>query len=313
VAWVREQLTDDRGTTDAVWKGLAELGVLGVLVPASAGGAGMGMVDMGVVLEELGRALHPGPFTSSAVAAASVLARVGGDELLAPLADGSVVATLVPPVPALSGSVAHVPDGAAADVLLVPVADALYAVEGADAVATPTIDGTRKWATVRLDGAAHRLVASGPEVTAALAETGDRVLTAWCVDGVGCASAALAIAVDYAKERVQFDRPIGSFQAVQHLCADMLQQVELARAGAYYALWACDGADPAERHRAATMAKAWCSDGLWRVGAGTIQVLGGIGFTWEHDAHLFYKRLLTLQQSFGGASVHLEELAGMIL
>jgi alkylation response protein AidB-like acyl-CoA dehydrogenase len=151
----------------------------------------------------------------------------------------------------------------------------------------------------------------------------DRVLTALVVDGLGAAEVALDMAVAYAKERTQFDRPIGSFQAVQHLCADMLVSLELGRAGAYYALWAADQASragsggheqsPAEAHRAATMAKAFAGDAFYRIGAGAIQVFGGIGFTWEHDVHLFYKRLLTLQQAHGTGTEHLEELADLIL
>jgi len=146
-----------------------------------------------------------------------------------------------------------------------------------------------------------------------LSEAVDRTVVALAVDGVGAAQAALDLAVSYAKERVQFDKPIGSFQAVQHLCADMLQALELGRAGAYYALWACDAASAAERHRAATMAKAFAADAFWRIGASAIQIFGGVGFTWEHDVHLFYKRLLTLQETYGDAGDFLEELADLVL
>jgi alkylation response protein AidB-like acyl-CoA dehydrogenase len=157
---------------------------------------------------------------------------------------------------------------------------------GLDVVMTPTVDGTRKLASVAFaDTPARRLGAA--DATDAVTETVDRVVVAAVVDGVGAASRVLEMAVDYAKQRRQFDRPIGSFQAVQHLCADMLRAVELARAGAYYACWAADAADAAERHRAATMAQAFAADELYGVGASLIQVLGGIGFTWEHDAHLY--------------------------
>jgi alkylation response protein AidB-like acyl-CoA dehydrogenase len=139
------------------------------------------------------------------------------------------------------------------------------------------------------------------------------VHTAWVVDGVGAAQRAMEMAIDYAKERRQFDAPIGSFQAVQHLCADMLRNVELARAASYYACWALDAADRAEAHRATTMALAFAADGLSAVGASVIQVHGGIGYTWEHDAHLYYKRLLTLQGLGGGTADHLEELASIVL
>jgi alkylation response protein AidB-like acyl-CoA dehydrogenase len=192
----------------------------------------------------------------------------------------------------------------------------VYGVDTGDAgvgiVPTASVDGTRKEGTVSLDGARGWRLGSG-DTTGAVAEAVDRLATAAVVDGVGAAARALELAVDYAKQRVQFDHPIGSFQAVQHLCADMLRAVELARAGAYYACWAADAADARERHRAATMAKAFASDELYRVGASAVQVFGGIGFTWEHDIHLFLKRLMSLQRIGGGSDEHLDELAALVL
>ncbi len=323
ISWVREHYDDPRGTTDEVWKGVVDLGLTGILVPEEHGGLGMGMVDMGVVLEEMGRAVHPGPFLPSAVGAVSL----ADAELLPDLASGEVTGAA-----AIEGDPLHL-DGSsvsgvkhavlaaeAADVVLVDAADGsgavVVAVEtgapGVSIEAVEGVDGTRRMADIHVDGASARRVELA-DAEAALAEARDRVVTGLTVDGVGAAAAALDMSVEYAKERRQFDHPIGSFQAVQHLCADMLYDLELARAGAYYALWACDEADAATRHEAATMAKAWASDALFRVGANTIQVHGGIGFTWEHDAHLFYKRLLTLQQAFGGTTRHLEELARLAL
>jgi len=333
--YVRDLYGDARGTTDAVWKGLAELGVTGLLVPEERGGAGMGMVDMGVVVEELGRAAHPGPFLSTAVAAASALAAVDdGADLQQSIADGSLMATVALTEGdardwsnvqthvedgALTGTKTFVPDAAAADVLLISAQGdqglGLFAVEaGAPRLTvepTASVDGTRAQATVTLSGAPARKLGHG-DAAPVIAEVVDRVLAALVTDGVGAAQAALDLAVAYAKERVQFDRPIGSFQAVQHLCSDMLQALELGRAGAYYALWACDSADPLERHRAAVMAKAFAADAFPRIGASAIQVFGGVGFTWEHDVHLFYKRLLTLQEAYGDATDFLEELAGLV-
>jgi alkylation response protein AidB-like acyl-CoA dehydrogenase len=221
----------------------------------------------------------------------------------------------------LTGETAHVPDGAAADIIVLSATTAdgelgAFVVErgdvGVTVQATPTVDGTRRFATVSIEDAPARRLGRG-DPRNAVAETMDRVVVAAVVDGVGAASRALEIAVDYAKERRQFDRPIGSFQAVQHLCADMLRAVELARAGAYYACWTADAAEASERHRAATMAQAFAADELYGVGASLIQVLGGIGFTWEHDAHLYYKRLLTLKELAGGTPGQLEELASIIL
>ncbi|MBI2168666.1 MAG: acyl-CoA dehydrogenase family protein [Actinobacteria bacterium] len=338
ISFVREMYDDPRGVRDEVWKGLAALGVAGILVPEEHGGLGLGMVDMGVVLEELGRAVFPGPFLASAVGAVSLadpalLPRLASGDTVGTVAlfeagrraDWSSASTTAVETRegwALTGRKVHVPHGARADVLLVTasVADGsgglgVFAVDGevlgAGVAGELAIDGTQKLATVNLDATPARRVDGAGE--AEVAEAVDRVTTALVVDGVGAASAALDMSIEYAKERVQFDRPIGSFQAVQHLCADMLRDLELARAGGYYALWACDEGDAATRHEAAVMAKAWASDALARVGASTIQVHGGLGFTWEHDAHLFYKRLLSLQHAFGGTTDHLEELAHLLL
>jgi alkylation response protein AidB-like acyl-CoA dehydrogenase len=337
IAYVRGILDDERGTTDDAWAGLGGLGATGLLVPAEYGGAGRGMVDVAVVLEELGRAVHPGPFTSSAVGAASLVNLAGSDadraSLLPGLASGETIGTVSlfglsetraiesDDTWRLTGAEAHVPDGVAADIVVTSAATpagelAAFVVDrgaaGLEIVATPTVDGTRKFATITLADTPARRLGAG-DATSAVAETVDRLVAAAVVDGVGAASRALEMAVDYAKERRQFDRPIGSFQAVQHLCADMLRAVELARAGAYYACWAADAADAPERHRAATMAHAFAADELYGVGASLIQVHGGIGFTWEHDAHLYYKRLLTLKELAGGSPGQLEELAALIL
>ena len=340
--YVREQLETPSGTSPEVWTGLAELGVTGLLVPEDQGGSGMGMVDMAVVLEEMGRTVHPGPFPSTAVAAASLLTLVGetggedggdGSDLLPELAAGATRATVVLPVDGdldawdvgasgdrLTGEVPHIADAPAAELLLV-VANTddglgVFTVDagapGLEVIATETVDATRKQGTVALRDTPARRVGSG-DATVAVAATRDRMIAAAVVDGVGAAEQALALAVAYAKEREQFGKPIGSFQAVQHLCAEMLVSVELGRAAAHYACWACDGADAAERRRAVTMAAAFAGDGFYRVGASAIQVFGGVGFTWEHDIHLFYKRLLTLQQYGGPSHTHLETLATIAL
>ena len=336
-AYVRDMLDDERGTTDDVWSGLSALGVTGLLVPEVHGGAGMGMVDVAVVLEELGRAVHPGPFASTAVGAASLIALAGSEEdraeLLPALASGDTIATVALSAPSdvrsvvadggwtLAGEMAHVPDASAADSIVVTATTTdgelgaflvAHDARGLAIEATPTVDGTRKFATITLTEAPARRLGTG-DATGAVAETVDRLGVAAVVDGVGTASRALEMAVEYARERRQFGRPIGSFQAVQHLCADMLRAVELARAGAYYACWAADAADPVERHRAATIAQAFAADELYTVGASLIQVHGGIGFTWEHDAHLYYKRLLTLKELAGGSPGQLEELASLVL
>lgn len=323
--------------TDEAWQGLCGLGVSALLAPESAGGLGLGMVDLGVVLEEGGRGLYGGPLVSSAVGAVSAVSLLDPESALLPgLAVGSVVATLAVHEPdahydwatpstrcaadRLTGEKAHVLDGALADVLLVTARDedglGVYVVRrdaaGLTVVPTETYDGSRSWATVSLDGVEAERLGSG-DATATISVVVDRVTAALVSDGVGAAERCLELAVGYAKEREQFGAPIGSFQAVQHLCADMLQWLEMGRAGVHYALWALDAADPAEGHRAATMAKAWASDAFYRVGANAVQVFGGVGFTWEHDVGLYYKRLLGLQQAWGDSAHHLEQLATQIL
>ncbi|RDH78542.1 acyl-CoA dehydrogenase [Mycolicibacterium moriokaense] len=317
---VRPMLDDPRGTTDDVWHGLAALGATGVLVPQDHQGAGMTMVEAGVVAEELGATVNPGPWLSTAVAAVRALTRTGCDDaLLAEIAAGTAIVTVAPLSGArpaadgarLRGQLTAVPDVAAATVLLVvadePSGAALYAVAPeSDSVTVtdrPHVDPTRKLFDVALDGAAgRRLTDAAPDALDALV---DDVVIARAADAVGAADAVMRLAVDYAKVRRQFDQPIGSFQAVQHLCVDMYEAVELARSGVIHALWAADAAEPAERHHAALCAKAFAGR-LTAVGDTAIQVFGGIGFTWEHDAHLYLKRLLGWDVFLGAPDRYLE-------
>jgi acyl-CoA dehydrogenase len=345
-SYVRALLDGPENRTAEVWNALAELGVVGLLVPEEFGGAGMGMVDAAVVLEEMGRAVHPGPYLASAIGAVSLVLDAGSPRehgfLLPAMASGSVVGTVALLEPdrrfeidspattaarlgegwVLTGAKAHVPDAVGSDVVLVTASiagepgTAVFAVQtGSGGVAVEpvkTVDGTRKQAAITLDGAPGWRLGDG-DASEAVARTVDRMAVASVIDGVGAAARALELAVEYAKERVAFDHPIGSFQAVQHLCADMLRAVELGRAAGYYACWAADDADPAEAHRAATLAKAFASEAFPQLGGSAIQVFGGIGFTWEHDIHLYYKRLLSLAYTLGSADDALEELAAVVL
>ncbi|WP_123028600.1 acyl-CoA dehydrogenase family protein [Mycolicibacterium stellerae] len=326
-AYVRPMLDDPMGTTDAVWRGLAGLGATGVLVPPDHDGAGMSMVEAGVVAEELGAALDPGPWLSSAVAATRALTRTGSsDGLLAEIARGTAIATVAPLTgvrpgadgATLRGGLTAVSDAAAATVLLVLADESpgagLYAVdpasEGVAVTARPHVDPTRKLFDVELDGATGRRLADAhPDAVAGLV---DDVTIARAADALGAAAAVMNMAVEYAKVRRQFDQPIGSFQAVQHMCVDMYESVELARSGVIHALWAADAADPAERHRAASRAKAFAGR-LTAVGDTAIQVFGGIGFTWEHDAHLYLKRLLGWSAYLGAPGRHLEEVGAQLV
>jgi alkylation response protein AidB-like acyl-CoA dehydrogenase len=322
---VRPMLDSQTGITGEVWRGLAALGATGVLVPQEYGGSGMTMVEAGIVAEELGAALHPGPWLSTAVAATRTLTRAStaadAASLLTGIADGSVVATVGPlggPRPViengtLCGEVGELPDVIAADIVLV-LADeggrtGLFAVDensnGLCAAVRPHVDPTRKLFNATLDAVpAQRLASVSADDIQALV---DDVLISYAADALGAATAVMNLAVEYAKVRRQFDQPIGSFQAVQHLCVDMYEMVELARSGVLHALWAADAGPPDERHLAAVRAKAFAGQ-LATVADTAIQVFGGIGYTWEHDAHLYLKRLLGWSAFLGGSDTYLQEV-----
>lgn len=333
---VRPLLDDPAGTDESVWRGLAGLGTTGLLVPEDHGGSGMSMVEAGIVAEELGAALHPGPWLSTAIAAPRALNRLGANglaaDLLRGIADGTTVVAVCFLEPeraavaacsrddgtALRGGVTGVPDAAAAGVLLAVAQDssgtALFAVRtgspGVSVAPEPGIDPTRKRFRVTFDDApAQRLAAvSGEDVAAVI----DDVLVASAADALGAARAVMDLAVEYAKTRRQFGAPIGSFQAIQHLCVDMYETVELARGGVIHALWAADAdVDPGERHVAALRAKAFAGR-LAAVGDTAVQVFGGIGYTWEHDAHLYLKRLLGWSAFLGGPDRYLTELGARL-
>ena len=332
---VRPMLEDPTGTTEAVWRGLVGLGTTGLLVPPEYDGAGMTMIEAGIVLEELGAGLHPGPWLSTAVAAPRALMRFGVESaaaapLFSGIADGSITATVGPldgTRPAaveqgdgfvLCGVIDDVFDIAAADVQLV-LADkqdstGLFAAQtsarGIEVAPQTGIDQTRKHFRVTLDDTpAQHLATASAETVEALV---DDVVIAWAADALGAARAVLHLAVEYAKVRRQFGQPIGAFQAVQHLCVDMYETVELARSGVIHALWAADGADRDERHLAAMRAKAFAGR-LASVADNAIQVFGGIGYTWEHDAHLYFKRLLSWNAFLGGPDRYLVDVGAQFV
>ena len=312
---VRPLLDDATGTTEAVWRGLADLGTTGLLVPSEYDGAGMTMVEAGIVLEELGARLHPGPWLSTAVTATRALTRFEVDDSVAApiftgIAEGSLTATVGPLAGgrpsvadrgdgvAVHGEIEAAWDVAAANLILVLADDrdgtGLFAVApstpGIEITAQTGIDQTRKQFRIRLDDTPGQyLGAASADAVEALI---DDVTIAWAADALGAARAILDLVLEYAKVRRQFGQPIGAFQAVQHLCVDMYETVELARSGVIHALWAADAGSRAARHSAALRTKAFAGR-LAAVGDTAIQVFGGIGYTWEHDAHLYLKRLLS--------------------
>ncbi|MHB8189728.1 MAG: acyl-CoA dehydrogenase family protein [Ferrimicrobium sp.] len=321
-----------------LWRGPAtDLGLAGAVVSETHGGLGLSFTDVAVVLEEIGRGVAPLPFLSSSILAASLLAWLSDSDysadLLSGIASGGEIVTIVSGsgsdicvtaangVPRgseviVSGSSRFVLDGMVATTYLfiteiegerslVAVAAGEHSVQRSPKV---TFDLTRPMAEVTASGARGVLVGGVGGFELVADRLHDLAAVSLALDMVGGASRAMEMSVDYAKNRVQFGRPIGSFQAIKHRCADMLVKVEGARSAAYYATWATDE-DEAERSIAAPLAKAYCSDAyLWVAGA-TIQVHGGIGFTWEHDAHLYFKRAKSDAILFGDPQMQRARLA----
>jgi alkylation response protein AidB-like acyl-CoA dehydrogenase len=343
---VRRLIDTDDGYDPGVWQQMADqLGLQGLSLPEDLGGSGFSVVEQSIVLEEMGRALLPSPFFASAVVAAGALLESGDEaaqkELLPGIADGTTIATLALAESrgvwsadglqtrasagddgawTVNGHKSYVLDGAIASLVLV-VADtdagpALFAVEAEAAGVTvrrvESLDLTRRLAEVQLTSASARLIGTAGAARGIVDRTMLRACVALAAEQVGGAQKCLDMSVDYAKLRVQFGRPIGSFQAIKHKCADMLLEVESARSAAYYAAGVlADGADDAAL--AMHLAKAYCSSAFFSAAAETIQIHGGIGFTWEHDAHLYYRRAKSSELLFGGVTEHRDALTGLLL
>jgi alkylation response protein AidB-like acyl-CoA dehydrogenase len=287
---------------DAVWRELCELGWPGIFVSEENGGQGLGIVELVILMEELGYALAPLPFLSTA-AAGLALQVAGSDEQrerwLGRIASGEVRATAGL---ASNGEARLVPDAEGAELIVLLDRDGGRLVEAGEAEveAVKTIDATRRFARVRAAG--------GEPLPGDAAGALDRIATALAAELTGVAQRGMEMAVEYARDRKQFGRPIGAYQAVAHRCAQMLLETEGARSASYYAAWAAD-AEPESLPVAASMAKAYASDAAWRVTASSLQVHGGIGFTWEHDLHFFLKRAKAGGLLYGSAGEHRERVA----
>jgi alkylation response protein AidB-like acyl-CoA dehydrogenase len=303
---VRE-LAEAGAYDDDAWKEMCELGWAGIFIGEEHGGQGLGVVELVILMEELGYALAPVPFLSNA-AAGLALQFAGTDEQkerwLPGIASGETRGTVGM---LRDGEARLVPDADSADVIvLIGFDGSTSVVEAASAEVEPfeTMDRTRRFARVRA-GAGEPL---GGDCFAA----GDRIATALAAETVGVAQHAMEMAVEYARDRKQFGRPIGSYQAVSHRCAQMLLEVEGSRSAAYYAGW-CADAEPESLPAASSGAKAYSSDAGWRVCGSSLQVHGGIGFTWEHDLHFFLKRAKTNAMLYGSAREHRERVASLAL
>jgi alkylation response protein AidB-like acyl-CoA dehydrogenase len=341
---VREQMATERGFDPAVWSEMSrQLGLQGLIVPEEFGGQGFGFVELTIVLEEMGRSLMCAPYFSTVVLAVHALLLAGDDgaqrALLPGIAAGETTATLAFTEPngswdpsgiesiarrdgagwKISGSKLYVLDGHTADVVLVAARTgagvSLFSVAGAAAGLTriplATLDPTRKQARLDFAGVEAKLVGTDGAGAGVLGTVLDLAAVALAAEQVGGAQRCLDMSVEYAGQRVQFGRPIGSFQAIKHKCADMLLEVESARSAAYYAGWCADERSD-ELAAVAALAKAYCSDAYVHAASENIQIHGGIGFTWEHPAHLYFRRARSTALLFGDPAYHRELLAQRI-
>jgi alkylation response protein AidB-like acyl-CoA dehydrogenase len=340
----RRLMATEAGYDPAVWKQMSDqLGLPGLAVPEEYEGTGFGYLELGIVFEEMGRALQCAPYLSTVALAAEALLRCTDEaarkDLLPGLATGRTIGTLaLLEEPGrwdeagvrmrarrsgatgsgwvLDGGKRHVLDGHIADLIIVgartPAGVALFAVDGTAPglrrTPVPTLDQTRKQAHLEFAGTPARLIGAEADGWSVIRRVLDTAVILQAAEQAGGAARAVEMAVGYAGMRVQFGRPIGSFQAIKHLCADMLTEAEAARSAAYYGLWAL-AADSEDVPLAASLAKIYCSSAYSKITGDTIQVHGGIGFTWEHPAHLYFKRARASEAMFGTPAYHRDLLA----
>ncbi len=348
---VRRLMETPEGISAELWKKLAEQGWLGLIYPEQYDGTGLGLVDLVVLMEEMGRAVAPGPYFSTVLLGGLAILEAGGDaqkkEWLPRIAAGDKRVALAWMEPSaqlgpagvtltavkrgetftLSGTKLFVHDAHTADALVVAArtrpgagADGVSlfllpkGTKGLEVTLLPTMDQTRKLCEVACSDVtvgADALLGAAEAGWAPLSRVLDRATVALCAEMCGGAQKVLDMTVEYAKIRQAFGRPIGSYQGVKHRAADMLVDVENSKSITYYAAWALDENSP-EAPLAVSMAKAYVSDAYRRVAAGGIQLHGGIGFTWEHDLHLYFKRAKGSEFTFGDATHHRERVAQLV-
>jgi alkylation response protein AidB-like acyl-CoA dehydrogenase len=330
VAEARRLAATERGFEPAVWKQLAsELGITGLAVPEACGGQGFSMLELSIALDELGRELAGGPFFATACLAVLALRNIATPaeqaELLPALASGETIATLAPAATRcvvregrLHGTQRFVIDAQNASLLLVAAGEpdvGLYALEpsqpGVSIEPAAGLDLTRKLAHVQLDGARARRLGAAGSAGPGLARTLAEATIGLASEQIGAASRCLELAVAHTKQRFQFGRAIGSFQAVKHRAVDALTLLELARSAAWWAAWVASraGVAPGELEEAASIAHSTACEAFEKAAYECIHLHGGMGFTWEHDAHLYYRRARADRVLFGDPVVHRERLA----
>lgn len=316
----------------ALWSKLADQGYTGIIYPEAYGGVGLGKVELMLLMEEAGRALLPGPFFSTAVLAGAVLDAVATparkSKYLAPICRGEARATVaIPEAPGgwdpkdvqiearggkFTGEKFFVPDAAVADFIIVVAHNGVFIVDpkaaGVKISPMSGMDLTRKLYTVEFTNAPAEEIGAIANLPRAL----DIATAALAAELVGGMQRTLDLTVAYAKTRKQFGKPIGMFQAVQHQCADMYLETESARSAVYYAGWALEENSP-DAAAAVSIAKMYASDAARTVGNRGIQIHGGMGFTWENDIHLYYRRAKASETAFGDATFHRERIASLVI
>ena len=332
ISEVRRLMDTDTAYDAALWRKLADQGYTGIIFPEEYGGVGLGKVELILLMEEAGRALLPGPFFSTVVLSGSVIDAVATADqkkkYLAPICRGEARATvailealaswdlsdiqMAVANGELNGEKLFVPDAAVADWILVLARNGVFLVEGkSPGVKISPMSGmdlTRKLYSVQLHGVPAEKLGDLPGLTMSI----DVATTALVAEMVGGMQRTLDMTVEYAKTRKQFGKTIGSFQAVQHQCADMYLETESSRSAAYYAAWALQENVP-EASAAVSIAKIYASDAGRTVGNRGIQIHGGMGFTWENDLHLYYRRAKVSETAFGDAAFHRERLAQLVI
>jgi alkylation response protein AidB-like acyl-CoA dehydrogenase len=332
----RSMLEDEKGFTPEMWNKVSELGWTGLLVPEACGGQGMSMVDLVVVMEEMGRVPFPGPFFSSSVFSTLAARALGLDDRLKALASGDIRGCValeenghgevVGRIRArgsrksgrwrVSGSKSVVVDGHTADFALVAARTqagiGTFLIENPQAKSIPSWDGTRKLASLELDDTPAEPIGPEGDHSAVWRRVVDDACIALCAELIGSCERTSDLAVEYAKERVQFGRPIATFQVIKHKTVDMLHKLELARVGTHHAAWASDTNDPL-REEAAAMAKAFVPEAANFITGESIQIHGGVGFTWEADPHVFYRKAKQSDLLLGYHGTHRSRVADLFL
>jgi len=353
VDYVMEMFDDEKGFADESWKKMADMDWMAMRIPEAFGGMGLELLDICLVLEEMGRAVAPGPFFSTVMLAAETIIEAGSDaqkeRYLSKIADGKIRVTVAFHEPdsgadlgyiqmpaqeeggafVLNGTKLYVPDAHVSDFLVCAARTAegddpeqgvtLFVMdletEGISVTLLPTMDGTRKLSAiefkdVRLD--AGSVLGDLGNEWHPLRRALQRAQVGLCAECVGGAHRVVEISSEYAKERIQYDQPIGAFQAVKHMCAQMYVDMESARSILFWAAWAQDHGDEKEAALSASTAKSYCSEAFTRVAGRGIQVHGGTGFIWENEMHLYLKRAKANEMALGDPVYHREQVIRLL-